>query len=294
MDGFHTGRAGPRRAGNVGAEPQTTVAFPVRAALERDQTGGSEPVAAARRIPLTHHRTVACDIAHFARQMPLFPVERTFDLAELAAQRDAANPRIAWSVLFLKAYALVAARHPVLRRAYVGWPWPHFIEWPASIGMVAMNRQTSGDDRICCARFRSPETRTLTELNGHLRWYQTRPIEEAFAKQVRFSRLPTALRRLVWWWNLNVVGPKRASRLGTFSISSLAGQHSLNRGHPTVVTSSLTYGPLDEHRRSVVTLLCDHRVLDGVPAAAALADLEGVLQGEICHELAMLALSRAA
>jgi hypothetical protein len=294
MDGSHSGWVSPMCAGKADTDRRTTLAFPVRAALEPGQTGSSATVAAARRVPLTHHRTVACDIAHFARQVPLFPVERAFDLAKLAAQRDAANPRIAWSVLFLKAYALVAARHPLLRRAYVGWPWPHFVEWPTSIGMVTVSREHEGGDRLCWAGFHSPESRQLAELNGHLRWYQTRPIEEAFAKQVRFSRLPTALRRLVWWWNLNVVGPKRASRIGTFSISSLAGQHALNRGHPTVVTTSLTYGPLDEHGRSIVTLLCDHRVLDGVPAAAALADLEGVLQGEICHELAALAISRAA
>jgi hypothetical protein len=288
------------RAGEAGAEPRATLAFPRRAALEPRpasepaHAGRPEPVAAARRIPLTHHRALVCDIAHFARQVPLFPVERTFDLAELAARRDAANPRIAWSVLFLKAYALVAARHPALRRAYIRWPWPHFVEWPTSIGMVAVRREHEGDDRLCFAGFQSPESRTLAELHGHLRWYQTKPVEVAFAKQVQISKLPTGLRRLVWWWNLNVVGPKRAARLGTFSISSLAGQQSLNRGHPSVLTTSLTYGSLDEHGRAIVTLLCDHRVLDGVPAASALADLEGVLQGQICHELAALAVRRAA
>ena len=244
--------------------------------------------------PLTADRALVCDVAHFARQVPLFPVERTFDLAEVVAQRAATHPRIAWSVLFLKAYALVAAQHAGLRRAYVPWPWPHFIEWPASIGMVAVNRQESGIDRLCFAGFSSPETRRLAELNSHLRWYQTKPIEEAFARQLQFSNLPHALRRLVWWWNLNVVGAKRAARLGTFSISSLAGQGVINRGHPTVLTSSLTYGPLDAEGRAVVTLLCDHRVLDGVEAAAVLNDLEAALQNEICRELGGLAMRWAA
>ena len=65
-------------------------------------------------------------------------------------------------------------------------------------------------------------------------------------------------------------------------------------GHPSVLTSSLTYGPLDERGCSVVTLLCDHRVLDGVPAAAALADLEETLRGQVCGELALLARRKAA
>ena len=57
----------------------------------------------SRSIPLTSHRALLLDILHFARQVPVFPVERTFDLAELAARREVAQPRIAWSVLFLKA-----------------------------------------------------------------------------------------------------------------------------------------------------------------------------------------------
>jgi len=248
----------------------------------------------ARRLPLTHHRTLVCDVAHFARRMPMFPVERTFDLAEVAARRESARPRIAWSVLFLKAYAIVAARQAALRRAYVAWPWPHFVEWPTSIGMLAVNRQVDGVDRLYFAGFNCPQERSLVEMNGHLRWYQTKPIEQAYAKQLQFSQLPTLVRRLVWWWNLSVVGAKRAARLGTFSVSSLAGQGCLNRGHPTVLTTSLTSGPLDERGRMVVTLLCDHRVLDGVTAAAALEELEGVLQGAICGELGSLATVRAA
>jgi hypothetical protein len=262
-----------------------------------DHSRNDAPVgscAKARRLPLTSNRALVCDVAHFASRVPLFPVERTFDLAEVAARRAATHPRIAWSVLFLKAYALVAAQHADLRRAYVPFPWPHFVEWPESIGILSVNRQLEGQDRLCFAGFHSPETRRLAELNGHLRWYQTKPIDVAFAKQVQFSNLPHVLRRLVWWWNLNVVGQKRASRLGTFSISSLAGQGAINRGHPTVLTSSLTYGPLDDDGRAVVTLLCDHRVLDGVAAAAALNDLEHALQHEICRELATLAMRRAA
>jgi hypothetical protein len=234
------------------------------------------------------------DVSELARWVPLFPVERTFNLSELAAHRAAVYPKIAWSVLFMKAYALVAAKRPELRRAFIRWPRPHFVESPASIGVIAVHREHGGCDRLCWATFQRPEERKLIELNGHLRWYQTKPVTEVFQRQVQFSRLPLLVRRLIWWWNLNVAGGKRAERLGTFSISSLAGQHALNRGHPTVLTTSLTYGPLDENGRSIVTLLCDHRVLDGVPAAEALGELETVLRGEICRELASLAAKKAA
>ena len=42
-----------------------------------------------RWVKLTAARTLVCDVAHFAQRVPLFPVERSFDLAEVAARREA-------------------------------------------------------------------------------------------------------------------------------------------------------------------------------------------------------------
>src|SRR5205823_4633223 len=154
------------------------------------------------------------------------------------------------------------SRHPQLRRFFVRWPWPHLVESCSAVGQIAVAREDNGHERLCWAAFENPHQQALTELHWYLRWYQTQPLEVAFKKQVQLSHLPTALRRSVLWWNLNVAGEKRVSRLGTFSISSLAAHGSLNRGHPSLLTSSLAYGPLDERGRLVVTLLCDHRVLD--------------------------------
>ena len=46
--------------------------------------------------------------------------------------------------------------------------------------------------------------------------------------------------------------------------------------------------PLDERGRSTVTLLADHRLLDGVPVARALGALEETLAGPIVAELGSL------
>jgi hypothetical protein len=155
--------------------------------------------------------------------------------------------------------------------------------------MVSIHRELPGQERLFWGRFEQPESRRLPALAWHLRRYQSGPVEEVFREQLRLSRLPAALRRLILAWNLHGSGSKRAKRLGTFSISTLAGQGSLNRGHPTILTSSLTYGPLDEQGRSLVTLLCDHRVLDGMRAARALSDLQQAIQHEVAHELKSLA-----
>jgi hypothetical protein len=84
---------------------------------------------------------------------------------------------------------------------------------------------------------------------------------------------------------LNLSGAKRAKRLGTFGLFTLAAKGAINRHHPTCLTTSLTYGPVDRSGNVLVTILYDHRVADGNCIAPALADLEAILQGPITHEL---------
>jgi hypothetical protein len=134
----------------------------------------------------------------------------------------------------------------------------------------------------------------LLEIQAALDAYQRRPVEEAFRTQVQLSRLPTLLRRAIWWANLNLFPARRAKRLGTFGLSVLAGQGAYNRLHPSFLTTSLSYGPLDERGRMLVTLLYDHRVFDGALAAEALERLETTLCGEIAAELRRAAKAQAA
>jgi hypothetical protein len=245
---------------------------------------------APRTLPITCNRALVLDVLRFARQVPLFPVEKAFELGEVAELRERSRPRISWVLLFLKAHALVARKHPPLRQAWISCPWPHLIEFPTSVATVAIQRQFRGEDRLCWGRFEQPEARSLVDLDRQLRRYQHEPVERIFKQQVALSRLPTPLRRGILWWNLNGSPRKRARRLGTFSLATLAGQGCLNRGHPSFHTTSLTYGPLDASGQCLVTLLADHRVLDGSRAAAALGDLERALQSDISSELKALGL----
>ncbi len=256
-----------------------------------DRNGSSRR---ARWVPISINRRLVLDGLSFARRVPLFPAEKWFDLAEVAAARKQATRRISWAAIFVKAYAMVARHHRPLRQTYVRWPWGHFVEEPNSTAMVVVNRQYFGEDRICWGRLSNPEDQPLADLQRQLDVYQTEPVERIFRQQLRLSRMPMPVRRALYWLNMNFGGRKRAKRLGTFTMSTLAGQGVLNRMHQTFLTTSLTYGPLDENGRALVTLLCDHRVVDGMVAARALADLETTLRGAICSELKSLAAKRAA
>jgi hypothetical protein len=244
--------------------------------------------------PISINRRLVLDGLYFAKRVPLFPIEKTVELGEVARLRKAADTRISWAAVFVKAYALAAAKQRPLRQMYIRWPWPHLAEQPASTAMVVVNRQYRGEDRICWGKLTTPENRSLLNLQRALDAYQTEPVGEVFRRQVLLSRMPTPLRRLIYWWNINLSGSKRARRLGTFTMSTLAGEGVMNRMHQTFLTTSLTYGPLDENGRALVTLLSDHRVVDGIVAARALADLEAALQGPILAELKTMQAGRVA
>jgi hypothetical protein len=245
-------------------------------------------------LSISCNRALVLDGLYFARAVTLFPVEREFDLAEVAQLRNRQPSRISWAVLFLKAYSLVAREHPPLRQAYIRWPWPHLLQSPSNFAMLAINREFQGEDRLCWGRFDEPADEPLTKLQQRLNAYTHDSVAQIFKRQVRVSRLPTWLRRALFWWNLNFAGSLRGKRLGTFSLSTLAGQGTLNRAHPTFLTSSLTYGPIDANGQATVTLLCDHRVLDGAVAARALGDLQNVMSGQIADELRLGIAAKAA
>ncbi|MEX2141839.1 MAG: hypothetical protein WD894_21415 [Pirellulales bacterium] len=243
---------------------------------------------------LNNNRALVLDLLALASRHAYYPVEQTFELEEVAALRAAALRRISWTALFMKAYATVAAEVPQLRQAYCRWPWPRLCQCGENVAMVAINREYVGEERLCWGRFTSPEGHSLADLQDALDAYQREPVERIFRRQVRLSKCPTPLRRLALWLNLNFSRRRRAKRLGTFSMSTLAGQRTLNRFHPTLLTTSLSFGPLDDCGRALVTLVCDHRVLDGALAARALSSLQTVLGGTIADELRAMQAPRAA
>jgi hypothetical protein len=225
------------------------------------------------------------DLLNASQRVPRFAVERWLDVAELADVRERGAPRISWVVLFAKAYSMVARELPALRWSFQRWPRAGAYEAPWSAASIAINREHEGEDRLFWGTLQQPEAKGLGELQAALTRYQTRPVPEVFAKQLRFSRWPRPIRRLGWAWRLNFAAAQRARRFGTFGISVLAGQHAYNRSHPNFLTSSLTYGPLEGGGQMLVTLICDHRVVDGLLVARALQRLEATLRGPMLNEL---------
>jgi hypothetical protein len=240
----------------------------------------------------TAARGCVSDVALLARRIPLFPVERTMPLAPLAAARADAAVRIGWATIFLKAYAVVAREMPVLRtwlvEGFLG-ATRRLATCSESVATLAVTRVEQGEDRLFWARLARPDTLPLPEIQRFVGDCTTKPVEEMFKRQLELEMVPGLLRRTILRWNMHSFSRKRAARIGTFSLSTLAGLGAANRFHPTICTTSLSYAPLAADGSCLVTLIADHRVLDGAAAARALAALEAVLLGDMAAELRGLA-----
>jgi len=242
--------------------------------------------ATGRYIPVSYFRRLVTDLMHFSAKVPSVTIERRMDLARLVAARQACTPPPTWSAIFTKAYALVAARTPVLRTSYLTFPWPRFYEHSTNIATLNIDRQLADERVVLYAHISSPENRTLRDLDAIIHEHQQEPPENipSYRRAVRLSRVPWPFRRLLWWAGLNVLGPVRCRYFGTFGITSVGSQGAGITHLVPLLTSQLHYGMIDPAGGLEMRLSFDHRVLDGVTAAQGLADLEGVLLGELVRE----------
>ncbi|MFN3193693.1 MAG: hypothetical protein ACE361_24480 [Aureliella sp.] len=237
---------------------------------------------------LGRHRAVVLDVLDASKTVPSFPVERWFDVADLAESRSRCPVRISWVTLFAKAYALAALDHPELRRFVLTFPILRWYQSRYSVISVAVSRDSATGEQLYFGRLRWPEDRKLPEIQKELDEYAENPVEQMFRQQLTSSLVPKLFRRMGWWWRTNIRPSQRARRLGTASLSVLAGQGCYNRLHPSPLTSSLSYGPIEDTGRMWVTLQCDHRIIDGAVAAKAINRIEFYLNGEVLSELKSL------
>jgi hypothetical protein len=243
-----------------------------------------------RSVPLSPFRRLVTDLMRFSQSVPAVTVERRMDLCALRAARQRCTPHPSWAVLIAKAVALVARSHPELRRSYLSFPWPHLYEHPYSIVALNVERDLGGEAVVVQCLIRRPDNRSLAELGGIVRHYQTAPVEGMrwYQRARVMSRLPWPLRPLVWWGTLNVFGRRRCHNFGTFGLSSVAAQGASLLHLIPLLTATLHYGLLDEAGNLDVRLTWDHRVLDGAAAARILVEVEQTLQGDILAELLRL------
>ncbi len=249
-----------------------------------------------RSVALSPFRRLVADLMRCSQKVPAVTAERRMDLTALSKARQRCIPRPAWVVLFTKALALVARRHPELRRSYMAFPWPRFYESHSSSAAINVERHLADETIVVQCIIHRPENRSLAELDAIVRHFQSEPVENLrwYERAVAMSKLPWPLRPLLWWGALNVLGRRRCHNFGTFGVSSVAG-HGAGMLHLIpLLTSMLHYGLFNEAGELEMRLTWDHRIMDGAQAARILVDLERILQSEILAELTDMPASAAA
>src|SRR5688500_3620160 len=242
----------------------------------------------SHRLRIPNSRALVCDVLHYSRGVPACAHSRQLSLASVAQLRQQAAPRISWTILFAKAYGLLSAECRTLRQCWMSFPWPHLYQHAHSVATIALAREHDSEPRLFWLRLKRPETYTLLELQQSLDRHQEEPVEAIFYRQIQISRLPAPLRRLAWRTTM-MSGPKRACRLGTFSMTTLAADGVEIDRPPSIHTSTLTYGPLDERGSLRAAITYDHRLMDGMTIARCLVRLEELMLGPIAAELRQLA-----
>lgn len=239
------------------------------------------------RMPLPLPRRWIADLLHASRRVPTVAVERVMHLADVAAARRRLPHPPAWVLLFTKAYALVAARRPDLRRAYLPFPYPHLFQADESVATLAVEREYRGEPAVFFGNIRHPDQQSLRQLAQHLHRWRTHPIDQirTFDRLIRYSRFPLPVRRAAWWYAANVSKRWRLRAFGTFGVSVTAGDGASALNLISPLSTSLNYGVFTADYTLPVRVHFDHRVLDGAPVARALAELEEVMNTAIVDEL---------
>ena len=239
---------------------------------------------------LSTARRMISDYMWAANGIARVDVTRPVALGAVMAARRAMRAAPSVTTIFVKAFAIVAADMPELRRAYLSWPWPHFYEYTESTAVVAQEREIDGDLGLLPLRFSRPDAVPLGELDRMIRNAIEMPIEQSklFRRVVALGCLPLLLRRLIWIAILNIPRLRRYV-LGTYGVSALGKSQAELGTTRTPVPCLLSYGIMDEHGNVRARLNFDHRTFDGAFAGCVLARLEDVVNGAVLEELRALA-----
>lgn len=240
-----------------------------------------------RFVPISPGRRFVQDIMHFARAVPVVVVERRAIIPEVATARAAADPRPGWYPIFLKAFGLAAKEVPDLRRSLMSFPWPRLYEHACSVAAVTMERELDGEPAVFILQVRQPECSSLLEMDAQLKQAKTASVWDvaAFRRVLRMARLPSPIRRSVWWLGLRASPGWRQKYFGTFAASSTVTSGAETTAALTPLTSYFTFGEVDTEGRVTLRLMFDHRVTDAAPMARALAAMERALKTDILAEL---------
>lgn len=255
-----SGPEGRIQSRDVTAAAQTAPAVPT--------APPSEPLAVARRIPLTAmRRAIARRLTASVQQIPQFNVslhvnmERALQIvADLRGDATAStSPKVTVTAILIKACAWTLARQPQVNASFGG---EEIIEW----GEINIGVAVALEAGLVTPVIHHADRRSLTEIAGVL----ADLAERARARSLKAEELQGGTFTIS---NLGMVGIERFTAIIDPPQAAILA---VGRTQPQPV--------VDENGQIVVqplvdfTLTADHRIIDGALAGRFLTDLKGVLE----------------
>lgn len=239
-----------------------------------------------RTVRFSGSRQGVRELLRLSESVPAIPQLRRTRIPRLASIRFGAEAKIAWPILFFKAYARVCAATPELRRVYVRWPWTRLYEHPVSVGRMTVSRPWKGEEVIFLTKVEAPESISLADLDADLESLRFGGPEdnELLRRQASLHNIPVPL-KYAGWKAMHWGGRLRTGLLGTFGVTTVSKFGAVTLRPPVFNTTMLSFGPVSREGDVDVVLSYDHRVIDGATNAQAMIDLERELEGAIADEL---------
>jgi len=233
------------------------------------------------------------DVVHFGKKSHVVAGNWTIDVSPVAVARKLRCPPVGWGAIWVKAVALAGRKWPELRTAYLPFPWPRLYLHPHGVATMVVERAWNGRPAVFFDQIRHPERLSLMEIDIILRGLKRRPVESVggYRRLIRFSRLPSIVRRAVWSFALRWSGRLRSEYFGTYSVHSFPVRRAQVMQSTTPISFSLIYGLIDPGGNMLVQLLMDHRILDGLTSHRIMLAIEAAMKEEIVAELTAAARS---
>jgi pyruvate dehydrogenase E2 component (dihydrolipoamide acetyltransferase) len=245
--------------------------------VERFEPGAAAPAAAAaapvrqiqpgevERVPLTNVRKTIVRRLTEAAAIPVFQLTATIDMSETLALRERlvarlreGEPKVSPSDILTKACAMALMRHPVVNALYGGDTLDRY-------GSANISSAVAVGEALYVPVIHGCEQRSLSEIAAARIDVVARAREGKLTQQDMEG------------------GTFTISNLGPFGVSQFIAVLNPPQGailavgaigeKPAVVDGQIVPRPL-----MTVTLTCDHRVVDGAPAAEFLATLKAFLE----------------
>lgn|GEM_PF-524376 len=213
------------------------------------------------------------------------------DASALVKARAESGGRIGFTSFVVKAAAGVVAAHPECRTVIRDGLFPRVATVPGLYAKVLFDKTVDGTRCVVAGSVDDPDTRSVEDIQAAVDTLKAAPVEgDGPFRAVRMiQRLPVPLGGLLYRAALRSPG-RRAALQGTFSVTSVG--HRGVRSILPMIGGVLGFGVGRAEERALVregrlvvapvltlSLVFDHRVLDGALAADVLADVRDRLEG---------------